>query len=141
MSDATLQSFITELSAIAVNAESLLGRDLETVDFARFSKYMIAIRGTADQLGFPDISSIAGLGEEIAIKAALIQSPNQIRKCLSGLWDAVTTVKYLLQHLGDADHDEQAILVKRLESVLHSLGGKRETVSADEIAELLRKRT
>jgi hypothetical protein len=141
MSDATLQTFITELNSIAVNAESLLGKDLETVDFPRFSKYMIAIRGTADQLGFPDISSIAGLGEEIAIKAALIQSPNQIRKCLSGLWDAVTTVKYLLQHPGKGAHEEQAILVKRLESVLHSLGGKRETVSADEIAELLRTRS
>ncbi|MDR3606874.1 MAG: hypothetical protein P4M08_05770 [Oligoflexia bacterium] len=143
MTTTNLKSFIEELSGFAKGAEVLLAEPAENTDrFTKFSNYMIAIRGTADQLGFPDLSRIAGLGEEIAVKATHVKSPNQSRKCMSCLWDAVTTIKYLLENPAaeGTPSEEQAILTQRLESVLQSLGGKRESVSPDDIEKLLQGR-
>jgi hypothetical protein len=46
----------------------------------------------------------------------------------------------MLEHLGAAEgtREEQDILKNRLQATLKSLGGARETVSADEIEKLLR---
>jgi hypothetical protein len=139
-----LQEFIRELSGFAVEAEESLnkianGESEAATEFTAFSQRMIAIRGTAQQLELTDIAHIAGLGEEISVKAAAATSAHQIRKCMSSLWDALTTVKYIIENPGKSDGEERQILVQRLESVLKSLGGRRPSVSEDEIAALLKK--
>ena len=63
-----------------------------------------------------------------------------MRKCVGSLWDALTTVKYLLEHVDQETGEEQEILVNRLEATLRSFGGARPTVSADEIEALLKQR-
>src|SRR5690606_20463431 len=126
-------------------AETTLGtieKDLEGNKglFSVFSEKMLAIRGTARQLSLPHIAEIAGLGEEIAVKGAQAQTRPQIRKCVGSLWDALTTVKYLLEHHTEETNEEQKILINRLEATLKALGGARPTVTQDEIAELLKRR-
>ncbi len=140
-----LQEFIRELAGFAVEAENSLnkiasGGSDSSVEFTSFCQRMIAIRGTAQQLELPDIAHIAGLGEEISVKAGSVTSTHQMRKCMSSLWDALTTVKFVIENPGKSDGDEQQILVQRLESVLKSLGGRRPTVSEDEIAALLKQK-
>ena len=137
-----IRDFLTELSGFAKTAEDTLAKieaDLEGKKglFSLFSARMLAIRGTAQQLGLPDIASIAGLGEEIAIKGTTAATRPQIRKCVGSLWDALTTVKYLLEHPETETSEEQQILVNRLESTLTALGGKRETIDPDELEKLL----
>jgi hypothetical protein len=121
----------TSLNKIASSGSDTAG------EFNSFSERMIAIRGTAQQLELADVAHIAGLGEEISVKAASITSTHQKKKCMSSLWDALTTVKFIITNPGKSDGEELQILVQRLESVLKSLGGRRPTVSEDEIAALL----
>ncbi len=69
------------------------------------------------------------------------ESRAHIRKCLGSLWDALTTIKYLLVHYEEQTNEEQNILIQRLEKTLAALGGKRPTLEADEIEKLLRSRS
>ena len=140
-----IQDFISELSGFAKKAESTLSdieKDLEANKslFSVFSERMFAIRGTAQQLNLPHIAHIAGLGEEISIKGTTAESRPQIRKCVGSLWDALSTVKYLLEHHNEETGEEQQILVNRLESTLRVLGGARPSVNEDEIEALLKSR-
>jgi hypothetical protein len=142
---AKIQEFVRELSGFAKTAEDTLTAiesDLEGKKhlFSVFSERMIAIRGTAQQLNLEQIAKIAGLGEEISIKGTTADSRPHIRKCVGSLWDALTTVKYLLEHHDQETSEEQEILINRLESTLKSFGGARPTVNEDEIAKLLRER-
>jgi len=140
--------FIKELKDFSVTAEATLSK-LESSDeshpderrelFGKFSIWMLTIRGTADQLSFPDISILAGLGEEIAAKGAVSNKGHQQKKCISSLWDALTTIKFLIENAGVSTTEEQDILRNRLDSVLKSMGGRRASVSESEIAELLRQ--
>ena len=137
-----IDEFVVELNRFATTAEIALNRienhpEESTQSFGVFTEQMIAIRGTADQLGFPNVSKIAGLGEEIAVKAGHATSPNHIKKCMNSLWDSLTTVKYMLEHPSEGPSEEQGILLHRLESVLKFLGGARPTISVDEIEALL----
>jgi len=140
-----LKEFITELAGFARDAEQVLQR-IESDphgnkhEFSRFSEVMIAIRGTAVQLSLSSIAEVAGLGEEIAVKGPGVEKGSQIKKCVAALWDALTTVKYGLENHGGSSEssEEQDILKNRLQATLKSLGGARETVSADEIERLLR---
>jgi hypothetical protein len=138
-----IQEFIQELSGFASVAEDTLneiGKDLEgnKGQFSVFSEKMVAIRGTAQQLRLPHLAEIAGLGEEIAIKGCTAQSRPHIRKCVGSLWDALTTVKYLLEHYSEETSEEQKILIHRLEATLKSFGGARPKIGDDEIAALLK---
>lgn len=140
-----IQEFIQELSGFAKVAEDTLTtieKDMEGNKslFSVFSERMLAIRGTAQQLKLPHIAHIAGLGEEISIKAAAAGTRPQIRKCVGTLWDALTTVKYLLEHYTEETGDEQKILINRLSATLKALGGARPTMGEDEIAQLLKQR-
>lgn len=140
-----IQNFISELNGFAGTAEDTLRRIEEDMEankglFSVFYDRMLAIRGTAQQLNLPHIAQIAGLGEEIAFKASSAASRHQIRKCVGSLWDALTTVKYLLEHHEEETSEEQAILIRRLESSLNSFGGARPTVDEDEIEALLKGR-
>ncbi len=140
-----IQEFVTELSGFAQTAEDTLDKikaDLEGNKglFNVFSERMFAIRGTAQQLALPHVAHIAGLGEEIAIKAVNAQTRPQIRKCVGTLWDALTTVKHLLIHYEAETGEEQQILINRLEATLKALGGERPKVSSNEIEELLKQR-
>jgi hypothetical protein len=142
---AKIQDFIVELSAFAKTAEDTLTRiekDLEANKglFSVFSERMYTIRGTAQQLSLPHVAEIAGLGEEIAIKGVSAETRSQVRKCVGSLWDALTTVKYLLEHYTEETTEEQGILINRLQATLKSLGGERPKVSDDEIEALLRQR-
>lgn len=138
-----LEEFIAELSGFAQTAEDTL-KKIESdmlkhkAEFAVFSERMFTIRGTAQQLGLPKIAEIAGLGEEIAIKGQAAEKNSLIRKCVGALWDALTTVKYMLQHPTDKTSEEQEILENRLKSTLKAFGGARETISADDIEKLLK---
>ena len=136
------QEFVAELSGFALIAETTLGeieKDLEKNKgkFSVFSSKMLAIRGTSLQLKLPHIARIAGLGEEIAEKACTADTRSQIRKCVGALWDALTTVKYLLIHYTEETNEEQHILVNRLESTLKAFGGAREAFSEAEIEALV----
>jgi hypothetical protein len=140
-----IQDFARELAGFAVEAEESLNKIASNAaesanEFTTFSRRMIAIRGTAQQLELSDIAHIAGLGEEISIKAASAQSTHQKRKCMSSLWDALTTVKFIIQNPGQQTTEEREILVQRLEAVLKNLGGRRETIGEDEIAALLKQK-
>ena len=140
-----LSEFISELSGFAKVAEGALKR-IEADphgnkgEFNQFSEMMFAIRGTSMQLELPTVAEVAGLGEEIALKGPAVEKGSQIKKCVGALWDALTTVKFMLEHSGSADgtKEEQDILMNRLQSTLKSLGGAREMVSEDEIEKLLR---
>ena len=140
-----IQEFIDELSNFAETAESTLKtieQDMEGNKgmFSVFTARMVAIRGTAQQLELPHIAHIAGLGEEISIKATQASTRAQIRKCLGSLWDALSTIKHLLVHVGEETTEEQEILVNRLEATLRALGGARPVIQSDELEALLRNR-
>lgn len=142
-----IMHFLSELEKFAKTAESTLvsiqsnpteNRHL----FSVFYEEMFAIRGTADQLQLEELSLIAGLGEEIAAKAGgTSTSRAHLRKCVSSLWDAVTTTRYLLEHYGEKTLEEQEILIHRLKDALRVLGGPEAKVTPDEIEELLKKRS
>ncbi|MBC7387236.1 MAG: hypothetical protein H7301_13875 [Cryobacterium sp.] len=138
-----LQEFVQELSGFAVSAEKAL--KLIEVDphgnkgeFENFSEMMIAIRGTAMQLGLSTVAEMAGFGEEIAVKGAFVEKGSQIKKCVAALWDTLTTLKFMLVNPDAETGEESEILKNRLQATLRSLGGARETVSADDIEKLLR---
>jgi hypothetical protein len=138
-----LKEFVTELSGFANAAqESLRAIELDPhgnkSEFDGFAQMMIAIRGTALQLGMNEIAEMAGLGEEIAVKAPSLEKGSQIKKSVAALWDALTTVKFLLMNPGSETSEEREILRNRLQASLRSFGGARETVSSDEIDRLLR---
>lgn len=138
-----LKEFTTELAGFAKVAENSL-KLIEADphgnkgEFTHFSEMMFTIRGTAQQLGLEPIAEMAGFGEEIAVKGPSVEKGSQIKKCVAALWDALTTLKYMLENLGTETGEEQEILKNRLQATLRSLGGARETVSADEIEKLLR---
>jgi len=140
-----IREFISELSGFALVAEytlSTIEKDMEANKsmFSVFSDRMLAIRGTAQQLELKNIAEIAGLGEEIAVKGSGAETRSQIRKCVGSLWDALTTVKYLLEHHAEETSEEQDILIHRLQATLKAFGGSRPKVDEDEIAKLLRDR-
>jgi hypothetical protein len=140
-----IQEFVQELSGFASVAEETLGVIEDKLEenkglFSVFSERMIAIRGTAQQLNLPDVASIARLAEEISVKGVSASSRPQVRKCVGSLWDALTTIKYMLIHYREETTEEQKILVNRLQSTLKALGGERPTISDDEIAALLKNR-
>ncbi|MGK5082366.1 hypothetical protein WDW37_03595 [Bdellovibrionota bacterium FG-1] len=140
-----IQDFIDELTGFAKTAEETLTTiegDLEGKKglFSVFTERMIAIRGTAQQLSLPHIAHIAGLGEEISIKATTAETRAQIRKCVGALWDALSTVKYLLEHHEQETGEEQQFLINRLEDTLRRLGGARPSVDQDEIEAMLKQR-
>ena len=142
-SESKIKDFISELSGFAQTAEDTLKAiegDLEGKKalFSVFTERMCAIRGTAQQLSFPHIAHIAGLGEEISVKATTAETRAQIRKCVGTLWDALATIKYLLEHHNEETGEEQGILIVRLEDTLRRLGGARPSVNEDEIEALLR---
>lgn len=141
-----IQDFIKELSGFAHTAENTLKKIESNLEenkgqFSVFYERMFAIRGTAQQLSLPHIALIAGLGEEIALKGSTATSRPQIRKCVGSLWDALTTVKYLLEHYTEETNEEQKILIHRLENTLRVLGGAQKKASAFEIEEMLKKRS
>lgn len=138
-----IANFIKDLSTVAVNAEEKLNlAEIQFPDnadtFVKFSEEMVAIRGTAEQLNFKTIATIAGLGEEIAIKGAIITSRHQKRKCMTCLWDTVTTVKFMVSHPTQATGEEEKILVRRLETLLKRLGGPRSKIADTEIENLFK---
>jgi len=143
--DIRIKAFIEELAGFAATAENTLSQIEQNLEgnkglFSVFSSKMIAIRGTAEQLKLPHIANIAGLSEEIAVKGALAETRPQIRKCVGSLWDALTTIKYLLEHYAEPTNEEQNILVNRLEATLKAMGGARLSVDATEIDKLLKQR-
>jgi len=143
--DLKLRDFIDELGGFAKTAENTLAeieKDLlgNKHKFSVFFERMVAIRGTAQQLNLPDVARIAQLGEEISVKAATAETRAQIRKCVGSLWDALTTIKYLLEHYTEKTTEEQEILVNRLDATLRAMGGARPSVNAAEIDELLKQR-
>jgi chemotaxis protein histidine kinase CheA len=140
-----IEAFVEELQGFAARAEDALTKIESDTEgnkhlFSIFSEQMFTIRGTSQQLELPQIAHIAGLGEEIALKAVSAESRSQIRKCVGSLWDALTTVKYLIVHRDEETSEEQKILVNRMEKTLEALGGARPTVDEDEIEALLRQR-
>lgn len=140
-----IQDFVNELGGFAQTAEDTLKKieaDLEGNKglFSIFSERMFTIRGTAQQLDLQNIAKLAGLSEEIAIKGTTAATRPQIRKCVGALWDALTTIKYLLVNHGKETGEEQEILINRLNATLNAFGGARTTVSDDEIEALMKGR-
>lgn len=145
-----IKSFINELSEFAHTAEETLTKIEKDKEanrglFSVFSEKMFAIRGTAQQLNLAEIAEIAELGEEIAVKGTGAETRPQVRKCIGSLWDALTTVKYLLVHHHSKGFsgkpEEYDILIHRLKKTLEAFGGARERIEADEIQKLLQKKS
>ena len=137
-----IRDFVVELNGFAATAEATLSSiegDLEGNKglFSVFSERMIAIRGTAQQLKLPRIAEIAELGEEISVKGAQASSRPVIRKCVGALWDALTTVKHLLENVAHETTEEEEILLTRLRATLRALGGERPKFDQDEISKLI----
>jgi hypothetical protein len=140
-----IDGFVRELEEFAFKAEQTLKKIEEDLEgnrglFSHFSESMFTIRGTAVQLGFPQIAEIAELGEELALKGQSATQRAHIRRCVAALWDAQTTVKYLIVHHDRETGDEQQILMNRLQAMLSAFGGARPKVDQDEIEALLRNR-
>ncbi|MFZ9595230.1 MAG: hypothetical protein ACO3A2_04045 [Bdellovibrionia bacterium] len=143
--DDKIQGFLEEMMGFSDTAEKTLHEiesDLLVKKnlFAVFTERMLTIRGTALQLGLLEIAKIAELGEEISVKAAKAEVRSVLRKCVGSLWDAQTTIRYLLNHHQEPTTEEQNILVNRLQVTLKSLGGARPFVSSSEIDALLKGR-
>lgn len=141
-----LQEFITELSGFAQTAEATLSKIQEDLEgnrplFSIFESRMFAIRGTATQLGLERIADLAGMGEEIANRAQAAATRAHVRKSMGALFDALTTIKFLLENQSVETDEERGILMNRLQATLHSLGGGRPQASRDEIEELLKSRS
>ena len=66
----------------------------------------------------------------------LIVAP-QVRKCVGALWDALTTVKHLLENHESDTIDVEDILLNRLEATLDAFGGAREKADENDIANLI----
>lgn len=135
-----------ELENFLVNAEETLKKIEENMDenknlFSVFAEKMFTVKGAAKQLALPSITHISGLGEEIALKAQGADKRAQIRKCIGCMWDALTTVKYLLNHHEKETSEEQDILINRLDKTLEALGGARPTFSDEEILNMLKNRS
>jgi len=142
---AQMKEFLKELSQFAKEAEETLQfieKDMEKnkSSFQIFSEMMFKIRGTCQQLGLPNIAEMAGLGEEIAVKGTQAAKRSQIRKCIGSLWDALTTIKYLIENDDKETAEEREILVHRLKYTLNAFGGERPKMSEDEIQALLNQR-
>lgn len=140
-----VQTFIEEVKGFSDTAEKVLEQIssdllLNKGLFSVFADRMLTIRGTAMQLGLSEIAHIAGLGEEISLKAVHANSRSVLRKCVGSLWDAQTTIKYLLEHYLEETNEEQKILIHRLQATLRSLGGARPTFNSDDIEGLLSDR-
>ncbi len=143
--DSKIREFIDELSDFASHAEKTLetapaDADSQKECFRVFSVQMIAIRGTALQLSLPQVAEFAGWGEEIAQRARETESRALVRKSVASLWDALTTVKFLLENPKHESSEEQTILRTRLQATLKSLGGAKPKVDASEIEALLKQR-
>jgi len=135
--------FRKELATFAVAAERLLDEldsdpTQRAVRLGQFSEWMLTIRGTSEQLGIPNVAQVATLGEEIAARAVEARSSLQ-RKATAALWDAVTTVKVLLDQPSPGITEEEEILLNRLNATLKSLGGARDHVAGDSDLEALFK--
>lgn len=140
-----IKDFVDELSGFARTAEETLAKIQEDLDgnkpmFSIFESRMFAIRGTAQQLGLPEIANLAGLGEEIANRAQTAATRAHVRKCVGALFDALTTIKFLLENYNAETAEEQDILINRLQATLKALGGPREQASLDDIEALLNSR-
>lgn len=141
--DPDLSIFIQELASFALKAESILKvieNDLEGKkdQFQIFYDKLFDIRATCQQLGLYQVSQFALLGEEIALKAASQTCERHaLRKCVGSLWDAITSIKYLLEHPFDETTQEQEILMQRLNTTLKALGGPPSRVDTSDIASLL----
>jgi phosphoribosylformylglycinamidine (FGAM) synthase-like enzyme len=138
-----LAEFRKELATFAVQAEALLDQleadpSLRSQRLSQFSEWMLTIRGTSEQLGIPNVSKVASMGEEIAARAIDARSALQ-RKATAALWDAVTTVKVLLDQESPGLSEEEEILLNRLNATLKSLGGAREHVGGEADLEALFK--
>jgi hypothetical protein len=141
-----IQEFSRELSEFNDVARKTLDeieKDLEGKKdrFEVFARMMLTIRGTAAQLGFVQVSKIAVLGEEIAVKGITAETRPQIRKCVGSLWDVITSVKYLIEHHTQETDEEQEILLNRLQYTLNAFGGARAKVNQSDIEQLLKERT
>lgn len=141
-----IQDFVKELGGFAKTAEETLEKiekDKEANKglFSVFTQRMVAIRGTAQQLNLPHVADISRLAEELSIKGTQAESRAHVRKCIGALWDALTTIQYLLEHYDEETSEEQDILVNRLNKTLEALGGARQTMSESEIEALLKSQS
>jgi hypothetical protein len=138
-----INEFIAELKSFAGTAEDTLKEIEKNLEKNKgllivFYERMFAIRGTAQQLKLDAIGEIAALGEAISLQGSRAQSRRLIRKCVGSLWDALSTVQYLLEHWDQETSEEQDILKHRLRSTLKSLGGAQTSVNSEEISNLFK---
>lgn len=135
----------SELLGFTKSAEQVLSEiekdaPSEIKKFNSVCNEFFTLRSTAQQLGLSQLGHIASLGEEIAAKALHTEKSAQIRKCLGSLWDALTTIKFMVEHSVDEVTEEKKILINRLENTLENLGGARTQLNQAEIDTILRNR-
>jgi hypothetical protein len=101
---------------------SVLARaKLEARDFPAVARALFLIRGTCLVFGYFQIAYLTGLGENVSWYATT-QKNSQItqKKCVDAIWDALTTLEYMVTHGIDNTSEEQKILIFRLEATLKS---------------------
>lgn len=140
---AQLNEACRELARSVVIVEKLLKEvetDLsKTANFGPVAERLDTIKGDARQMNLTKIADLAEVAEELAVKGAKAEKRPIVRKVVGALWDAITTLNHMLDHVSSDTTGEADILMTRLEGALKSLGGAREKVSQDEIDELFRK--
>lgn len=86
---------------------------------------MLSIHETALRLDLADIAKIAGLAVQVSVAAHGARTNYQVRRCHDSLWDAVTTVRFMLESASENTpenaNEECNTLITRLEAVLRSL--------------------
>jgi len=139
--ESKFKEFLKELEEIASVAEAEVthikdNKGDSKESFEKFTKITYKIKSASVQFELKNIAKLASLAEEISIKAQTETSRSKRRKCADALWDAATTIKYLVHRHSDTTTEEQDILINRLEFVLNSLGGERPKITEDEIEKL-----
>jgi hypothetical protein len=111
---------------------------LEEKNLSAVSELMFLIRGTSLQFGFFQLALLARLAEDVARYALSEGKARTTRKCIDGIWDALTTLEYMLANGVDQTTDEQKLLIHRLESTLKSFKDFKPALTQSQIDVIVR---
>jgi hypothetical protein len=107
-------------------------------NFIFIAEKLVKLKGDSRQMGLTKVGDLAEIAEELAIKGSTASQRPHIRRVVGALWDAVTTLHYILDQVSNDTTVESEYLTQRLVHALDSLGGPRSKVDQDAISRLLR---
>jgi two-component system chemotaxis response regulator CheY len=137
-----LSHFISQLQNFANSAELSLensqvrDHDKELEILLMFENRMKLIRASAKQYSLSHISYIAALSQELT-KRTIEAKPKKVKKIISCLWDAISTIKILFENPKGQDPEEYKIVVNRLEKNLQRLKVNKLSLTDAEIESIM----